>query len=381
MSPPPPLQEVREEVRHVLGQSAAWQTLDPTQRQAFAQNMVTVGNFLAKDPAWLDAPLPPGAEGLAAALGPVDDLKKRLADKPGQVDFKGNAMRQGVEEFGNLVKTVDFPAFVAGLIQGVFQAIVDASIQQMEAFGELLAATAKSVDQFAQDHIGDSAVREQLVSRYPGTLTIANEDGASRLVMKEGAEGLGPVAQTFGLPPGLDLGDPNAEQKLVAAAKLESARQRQKMMALMVMLGINRIVVTNGRINAKVIFDVDTSDAARRKAKASLDDEASSEANAAAATWQPWGAAGVSARDTHRTTVKSAIDDSSESKAQMKAQLSGEVRVNFKSETLPPERMLDALQMDQFQHLSQPGGAPAPAAPAPVAQQPAPAPAPGVVGR
>jgi hypothetical protein len=33
---------------------------------------------------------------------------------------------------------VDFPAFVSDLVRGVFQAIVDASIEQMEAFADLL---------------------------------------------------------------------------------------------------------------------------------------------------------------------------------------------------------------------------------------------------
>jgi hypothetical protein len=46
----------------------------------------------------------------------------------------------------------------------------------------------------------------------------------------------------------------------------------------------------------------------------------------------------------------------------MKARLSGDVRVNFKSETLPPERMLDALQLEQVNYLAQPGGPPVPAA-------------------
>lgn len=34
-----------------------------------------------------------------------------------------------------LLAAVDFPAFVAGLVNDVFQAIVDASAQQMEAYG------------------------------------------------------------------------------------------------------------------------------------------------------------------------------------------------------------------------------------------------------
>lgn len=41
----------------------------------------------------------------------------------------------------------------------------------------------------------------------------------------------------------------------------------------------------------------------------------------------------------HVTTVSSSVDETSESKAEVKAKLSGEVRVNFKSDFLPMEKM------------------------------------------
>ena len=47
-----------------------------------------------------------------------------------------------------LIQEVDFPAFVAGLIHGAFDAIVDASIQQMEAYGNLIKNVASSLDEF-----------------------------------------------------------------------------------------------------------------------------------------------------------------------------------------------------------------------------------------
>ncbi|MBN1656611.1 MAG: hypothetical protein JXA30_22760 [Deltaproteobacteria bacterium] len=355
-----PISLVRSEVRKVLESSKAYNELDDEARKAFAQNMVKVGAFLAEDPGWLDSDDPPETEQMAVALGPVDDLKKRLAGAPGQVgqDFQAGAMRQGVEEFGNLVKTVDFPAFVSGLIQGVFQAIVDASIQQMEAFGELLAATAKSVGEFANDYISDDQVREQVAQRYPSIVRIERTEEGNRLAPQEDAEDFSSLQQMARSSETVDFENPESELKFVTAAKLEMARQRQKMMALMVLLGINRIVVTNGRINAKVIFDIKTSDEAARKASASMIDTESRETKAAAAAWSPWAAGGASTKTSHKTTVQSAIDDTSESKAEMKAQLTGEVRVNFKSETLPPEKILDALQMDQINYLSQTGGAP-----------------------
>src|SRR5215207_4703955 len=297
---------VRQEVGNVLSQSAAWQTLGPADRRAFAQDMVKVASYLARDPGWLDAADPPGSAGMAEAMGPVDDLKKRLARAPGQVgkEFEAGAMKQGVQEFGNLVQTVDFPAFVSGLIQGVFQAIVDASIQQMEAYGELLAATAKTVGQFAEDHISDDQAREQVAQRYPSVVRISrDEDGNSRL-LPAGDDGDGDTSglQQFArTKERVDLSSAESEKKFLTAAKLEMARQRQKMMALMVMLGINRIVVTNGRINAKVIFEIKASDTAKRDAKASLDDRAQSETGGFATAALPWGAAGGYSQQKHKT--------------------------------------------------------------------------------
>src|SRR4051794_37647567 len=39
---------------------------------------------------------------------------------------------------GALSDEIDFPAFVASLVHGTFDAIVDSSIKQMESFGELV---------------------------------------------------------------------------------------------------------------------------------------------------------------------------------------------------------------------------------------------------
>jgi hypothetical protein len=48
------------------------------------------------------------------------------------------------------------------------------------------------------------------------------------------------------------------------------AKAPQKTLASMVMLGINRIVVTDGRINAKVVFDMRAEDKAKRQYTASM---------------------------------------------------------------------------------------------------------------
>ena len=47
--------------------------------------------------------------------------------------------------------SVDFPTFVAGLIEGVFNAIVNASVQQMDAYGELVKSVDKSLNDFVDE--------------------------------------------------------------------------------------------------------------------------------------------------------------------------------------------------------------------------------------
>jgi hypothetical protein len=101
---------------------------------------------------------------------------------------------------------VDFPSFVADLLEGVFDAFVNGSIQQMEAYAALLSDVAKSVDAFARDNVAAARARDHLVDRYP-CLSVAKRS-------------------------------------------LTRRASRQQLLATMVLMGINRIVVTDGNISA-----------------------------------------------------------------------------------------------------------------------------------
>lgn len=92
--------------------------------------------------------------------------------------------------------------------------------------------------------------------------------------------------------------------------------------------------------------------------------------NAEYSSWySPFSAsASFEAAQDHVATVGSAVDETSEAKAEAKAKLSGEVRVNFKSDYLPLDKMATPEMMSVIQGNSTPYNpnkpAPAPAAPA-----------------
>lgn len=382
---PAALDTVRDTVRSVLERAPSWGALPAGEKSAIAHAMVRIGSFLAKDPGWVERlGATPESVAMEGDADPVTDTQKRLAEKPGQVgaEFKAGAMREGTGAFRDLVNSVDFPQFVSGLVRGVFNAVVDASVQQMKAYGEMLAAAVKTLDQFANDHVSEGQARDYVANRFPSAVTVETpSDGPARLRRRKDGPDID-IAKELGLPEGTDLDDEEGERAVVAAARRDMARNNQQLLATMVLLGINRIVITNGRINAKVLFDVKTTDQAARHATAEMHDDRMSEKSSSgfAVAALPWGAAGgsTSEKSSHRTSVSSAIDDTSESKAEMKAQLSGDVQLAFKSETFPLEKMLDAGGLGVLSDRARPTIAATTAAPGapPPGPNPAPPPSP-----
>lgn len=358
------LRAVRPQVRHMLESSPGFRALEPEKQQEIARTMVRVAAYMTNPQGLAKQELTPGQGVLAKEQGltgpgtpsqalanPVDQAKNKASEKIGTFagsDFDAGSVKQGATNFKNFVGAVDFPKFVGGLIQNVFQAIVDASIQQMEAYADLLKAVAQTVDQFAADNISMNNARDWLSQRFPEDLDIdANGEDGPRIAVKgeDDAEAKAKkISSELQLAqPVDDLSDPEQESRLVMAARMQMARSRQQMLSSMVMLGINRIVVTDGLINAKVVFNFRASDDAKRDAKASLYDRDSSYNKNTSVAGAHFGWGGAASANTnvqsHMTTVSSSVDETSNSSQEMKAKLTGEVRVNFKSDYFPMEKL------------------------------------------
>ncbi|QGX99326.1 hypothetical protein EI983_14075 [Roseovarius faecimaris] len=363
-APPAPdektLQATRAKVRELLDRTEAFGQLAPEERREIARNMVEIGSYMA-NPDGVLSQEQSGDVPLAQPLRGTDTAVKNTAARAGGdqgfagEDFEGGAIRQGTEQFGELVGHVDFAAFVGGLIENVFQAIVTSSIDQMRAYSEMLKSVSQSVSDFARDNITENNARDWLVESYPdvfglstggggGGFGFGDEGGGSPRLTVSGDSAetrLKTVSQDLELAkPITDISDAESEAALVRGARMAMAKSRMQLLASMVMMGISRIVVTDGQIKAKVVFGMRASDVAARQSKASAYDRKTSRSGSAFGGGALIGGlfgfgGGASKSNSHVTTVGSSLDERSTSQAAVKAQLSGDVRVNFKSDFLP----------------------------------------------
>jgi len=375
-TPPVPRPEVRQAVRQMLTQSKAFASLPPEKQQQIARDTALIADYLAAPEGVPGNTLQGGvAAPPARALEEDYSTARKAVKEIGDDGFQAQGAREGAKVAGVLLKAVNFVDFVAGLIQGVFSSIVSSSIQQMEAYAKMVEQVAKSLQQFRDDNVSDRQGREHMVERFPDVFEMGADDFADtpqpRLKLRDGvdeSQALQQVRTSMKFEDGkldsLDLSDENVEKALVIASRTQLARQRQQLLASMVILGINRIVVTDGKISAKIMYDFQARDTRSLRRQAMASDYARDSSGNLAVTragegeYDTGGERSYSSDDdsTNRDanwfakgkykyseqpvmTAMSTASEASDTQLQTRAQLAGSVEVNFKSDYLPLDKM------------------------------------------
>ena len=214
IGPTPAVQElVGTQVRALLHASPAYYQIDPSLRTqlesdlnkiagygaALVQDQIAQSERIGQVPVYTPPNVPAMARSAAGEPPPPPP-----AD---EFDDRAVGLMAGVTR--DTLNAVAFPTFVADLINGTFNAIVNASIRQMEAFANLLADVAKTVDQFMAANITDNQAKDWLVSKYPYHLRVDVTDGSPRVVVREEAADREPpsLRADLGLDVDVDLDD------------------------------------------------------------------------------------------------------------------------------------------------------------------------------
>lgn len=424
-STPTPDANVRLAVKDLLMKSPAFARLPAATQQQIAHDTTQIADYLAS-PEGIPGNKLPSARALADTVDPSASTYERDLEQVNKVgtEFKAAGAREGAEVAGMLMEKVNFPTFCASLIQGVFHAIVQATIEQMEAYGKLVASVAKSLNTFRDENVTENQGRDNLVDQFPDLFEIGTGDGGGfgdfggfggggggpRVRLREGVDEDKALQRVNGSLPveggplkSLDLEDDEVENKLVQASRTQLATSRQQLLATMVLMGINRIVVTDGKIQAKILYDFQARDNMRRQRSAAAFDYARDKEGRVQRTYgmegteetTSTGGGTTSSRGADGSydydrrdgdyyskgtykytqqpimTAMSTAAEASEAALQTRASLAGVMDINFKSDYFPLEKMADSFQIAQIQNASKPGRGAAPVAGQPAEAQPA----------
>jgi hypothetical protein len=238
---PVPASEVRHGVAQMLTQSEAFNSLPPEDRREIAKNTALIADYLAR-PEGINGNVIPGGLGMpdpqqaqARALAdpqPVQEgsFKDHQAavDDIGKSKFRADAAHEAAAVAGELLNQVKFPTFVASLISGVFQSITHSSIEQMQAYQAMIANVAKSLAEFADEHVTENQARDHMVGQFPDLFQIGMDDSSDtpgpRVQLRDGVDAEDAAKKVrsrlqMGNGDTFDLSDEASELAIVTASR------------------------------------------------------------------------------------------------------------------------------------------------------------------
>lgn len=207
------------------------------------------------------APRPAGKTAVAAAQA-AGDFHRRTA-----VDSAAGVLRATRD-------AIDFPGFVTSLITGVFQAMTTSTIQQLQAVADLLDAISAGASDFGNRQVTVDRAVEWATNRFP-SLTVNRSGPQPRLVVSDG----GDMPEPEQLKAALEATDEEVstvdeddlEGTLLPLVRRKLGRDRQAMLSTMVLMGLQRIVVDDGRIHASMNLQVDARSTAEQQEASRFD--------------------------------------------------------------------------------------------------------------
>lgn len=316
----------RAQAREVLGGSDMFMRMPVEDQKSIYLSLVD--EYINKERA---------KHGLARSM--ATDSGKDMGYKGYDPGFSGDT-----KAFKELVDSVDFPGFVADLLKAVFDANLKVMKQQTDSYIKLMKEATKSTADFIKKIKDDDAFAKLAESRGDkyNVITEKQADGSAKLQLTN--------------PEGDKVDHEDAEVKMhLMEAKINMAKEHRAALREVLLMGVTRLVVEKGEIEAGVDFSIK----ATRASTAHHDDQNINTVNVEAEYDSPLGglfggpSGSMSMTNTNiqvNTSDKKATDD-------LSATLHGKVNIKFKT---------DYFKLDNFANMYADGGVAAlkPAAPA-----------------
>ncbi|TJZ76204.1 hypothetical protein [Chitiniphilus eburneus] len=364
-SPPPDW--LRGAVREVLERSPGYAELSPEHRRALAQSMVRVSAMAADlltEENEAQAQIETASAQAQALAAPSDPAAQRPVARAMDAPPFGTATDRIADTTRNVLGAISFPRFVTDLVNGVFRAMLDSTSQQMQMYVQLLNNVSASAEGFERTQYPLVAVRRWVAEHFPESIEYDEpelEPGETpdpddvraaeeiQLRLRSGARmpSAEDIRAVLGMEPteSVDAGNP---EQLVPLARRHIARQRQQMLATMVQMGMQRIVIDSGKINAAMRFHIDTRSAANSDQGSQFGMQNRVRAGGSFGI----GAWGASAEVENTISYVSTQRTQNTEEINTDVELNSSVELNFRTDYLPLNRMAADAQADRIRNAS-----------------------------
>jgi hypothetical protein len=321
------LRAVRTSVRGLLEGMPGYRQASPAARKRVARELVglamTAADLFAEDIA------------MTRAANAGAEVRAPLAS----TQAIGDTGRAGAQVLRETRDAIDFPTFVESLITGVFRAISNANVSQFERFSSLIDNVSASTAEFSRT-VPEGSARQWITQRVAG-LRIA--DGRLQVADGQDFEELRPQLRQALDASASEISrvqDDELDGTLLPLVRRKIARDRQTMLATMINMGLQRVVVDDGRLHASMDLRVDTRAVQERLAERST--EVQVNAGASGGFRGPgWGAQAYV--DTSVAHVR-ADSEYTQDELRSQAGLRSSVDLAFRTEQVPLDRLANESQ-------------------------------------
>ena len=269
--------------------------------------------------------IPRGGGGTPMASKMIDDKRHE------------RGFEEGVDAFEDLVDSVDFPAFVRDLLKAVFDANITVMKAQTDDYIRLMKEATTGLAKFIKE-VGDDDARAYAAENNPTDLDI---------LVEEDGEGGEKIALTN--PQG-DKIEGDEEAAILADAKIKMAQEHRHALREMILMGVTRLVVERGEIEAEVNFEFKGTRDLQKSDKAIDKKDTLTQGSmgyGGGLLGSILGGPKHSLTHTEKRTQFSVASTKSTSEDELKAKLRGYVNIKFKT---------DYFKLDNFAQMYGPPG-------------------------
>lgn len=317
------LQErARSEARELLARSPSFQSMSWDEKMSLYKEMVNASyQKLAEQ------------NGLSAQLG-----RKGASRDIDERRHENRRIDQAGDLAGSFIENVDFPQFVKDLLEGVFEANLKVTLDQMESYVDLLKAATASVSKFI-NAIDDTAAFGYLAEHNDDEFGLSFDDDNGE--KDENGETQPVLVDKNGEP--VDIGD-NAVKAKIMEAKIKMAQEQRALLRETILMGVSRLVIEEGLVESEAVFDIKASEKIQKKDKAARKKavaKSGSISRGGGFLGSIFGGTTGGSTYSNKKTKISISSASSNSTTDLRAKLKGKVSIKFKSDYFKLDNFAD----------------------------------------